>query len=150
IQGDGSVSLNVSITTPSVEDWAGAGTDGDDYIEGNGGNDLIFGNLGQDDIIGGSSDLFGLRSASQRSDGSDTIFGGAGPHTARNDAGDTSAAGHARDADYILGDNGDIFRIVITGVVPTTSFRLFNYDNYGGSLRIIPRAVKLLDYTPGV
>jgi Ca2+-binding RTX toxin-like protein len=33
--------------------------------------------------------------------------------------------------------------------VPTTSFQVFNYDNYAGSLRIIPRAVRLLDYTPG-
>ena len=39
----------------SVDNYAGAGTDGDDYIEGGGGNDVIFGNLGQDDIIGGSS-----------------------------------------------------------------------------------------------
>ena len=55
IQGDGSIDISVSQTTPSVDDYAGTGTDGDDYIEGNGGKDLIFGNLGQDDLIGGSS-----------------------------------------------------------------------------------------------
>ena len=52
--------------------------DGDDYIEGNGGNDVVFGGLGQDDIIGGSSDFFGLTTASQRPDGTDMLFGGAG------------------------------------------------------------------------
>src|SRR5262249_42903937 len=112
IQGDGSVSLTVSLTTPSAEDFNGAGTDGDDYVEGNGGEHLIFGDLGQDDLIGGSSSLFGLDTPAKRPDGKDTIFGGAGTRTARNDAGDTSAAGHARDADAILGDNGNLLRLV--------------------------------------
>jgi Ca2+-binding RTX toxin-like protein len=130
--------------------------DGDDYIEGNGGNDVIFGNLGQDDLIGGSSDLFGLTSAAQRIDGADLIFGGAGADLARNDRADTT---HARDADAIAGDNADIFRIVsVTGGV--SSYRTFNYDNptynalpgagiYDATLKLIPRAVTLLDYTPG-
>ena len=39
----------------SVEDYAGPGTDGNDYIEGNGGSDVIYGDLGQDDLVGGSS-----------------------------------------------------------------------------------------------
>ncbi len=38
---------------PSTDSLA---TDGSDYIEGGGGSDTIFGNLGQDDIIGGSSE----------------------------------------------------------------------------------------------
>ncbi|MBD2516808.1 DUF4347 domain-containing protein [Nostoc sp. FACHB-973] len=144
IQGDASVSINASSTTPSVEDFAGAGTDGDDYIEGNGGGDLILGNLGQDDIIGGSSNLFSLTAPTQRPDGADTIFGGAGTDIARNDQGDTSANGHARDADYILGDNGNILRLIgING-----QFLKFNYDFYG-SLKLIPRAIQLLDYTQG-
>ncbi len=36
IQGDGAISINT--TNASVEDFAGVGSDGDDYIEGNGGN----------------------------------------------------------------------------------------------------------------
>ncbi|HKS60779.1 MAG TPA: hypothetical protein VJT13_03715, partial [Xanthobacteraceae bacterium] len=119
--------------SPSFE----ASGDGDDYIEGNGGNDVIFGNLGQDDIIGGSSDLFSLQNRTQRPDGSDLIFGGAGTDIARDNNGDGI---HGRDADMILGDNGNIYRIVGTSG--------FNYDNNYG-LQIVVRAAKLLDYTPG-
>src|SRR5262249_45252429 len=132
IQGDGTIDLPVDVgafrtpgpactpTTagcdptgaltirPSVDNLA---TDGDDYIEGGGGNDVIFGNLGQDDILGDSSDLFSLTTPSQRPAGSDLIFGGSGTRTDRNDAGDTTAAGHANDADAIAGDNADIFRV---------------------------------------
>jgi Ca2+-binding RTX toxin-like protein len=105
--------------------------DGDDYIEGNGGNDVIFGNVGQDDIVGGSSDLYGFVLATQRPDGSDLIFGGAGTDITRNDIGDAitarsaglpgsapddlivnSAGSHAHDADVIVGDNGRILRLV--------------------------------------
>ncbi|MCL5735095.1 MAG: hypothetical protein M1274_05810, partial [Actinobacteria bacterium] len=133
-------------------------TDGDDYIEGNGGNDVIFGNLGQDDIIGGSSTLFGLGGSEiLRPDGTDLIFGGAGTDIARNDLGDTSTSGHARDADVIIGDNGNIFRLVgVNGQVGVGDTRIaiadgylaFNYDNYD-AFRIVARAAELLDYTPG-
>ena len=63
IQGDGSIEparrhLRLAGRDRS-SDFAGPGTDGNDYIEGGGGNDLIFGGLGQDDLIGGSSALFG-------------------------------------------------------------------------------------------
>jgi len=108
IQGDGTIdTLTVNayrdpdgllVVSASVEH----SSDGDDYIEGNDGNDMIFGNLGQDDIIGGSSELFGLDTAEKRTDGEDMIFGGAGTDLARNNQGDTSADGHARDADVIL------------------------------------------------
>jgi Ca2+-binding RTX toxin-like protein len=145
VQGDGSIDLNVSATLASIEDYAGAGTDGDDYIEGNAGSDVILGNLGQDDLIGGSSDLFSYNSPSLRADGSDVIFGGAGTDIARNHAGDTANTGHARDADFILGDNGNIYRLVNAA----GGYRSFNYDNYAGGLRIIPRAVRHLDYTFG-
>jgi hypothetical protein len=64
--------------------------DGDDYIEGNGGNDVIFGNLGQDDIVGGSSTCSAWKPRSERPDGSDLIFGGAGTDIARNDIGDAT------------------------------------------------------------
>jgi Ca2+-binding RTX toxin-like protein len=153
VQGDGSIDLTVSadrdvagnlIVAASVE----AATDGDDYIEGNGGNDVIFGNLGQDDIVGGSSSLFSLITPDRRPDGSDLVFGGAGGDLARNNLGDESATGHARDADMILGDNGNIYRLVGTNGVAGAGFLSFAYDNYG-ALKIVPRAAELLDYTAG-
>ncbi len=154
IQGDGSIDEAVSATRDesglTVDASVDAETDGDDYIEGNGGNDVIFGNLGQDDIVGGSSSLFvGLETSAQRPDGSDLIFGGAGTAYARNDEGDLSADGHARDADMILGDNGNIYRLVGTYGTSSDVFLTFNYDNNLSGLRIIPRAAELIDYTPG-
>ena len=147
--------------SPSFE----ATSDGDDYIEGNGGDDIVFGNLGQDDIVGGSSTLFGLTDASLpndevlRPDGEDLIFGGAGGvddsdgvnELARNNMGDESSAGHARDADVIAGDNANILRLVeiIDDAPETTAFISFNYDTYDPMLEIIPRAVELIDYTTG-
>ncbi len=159
IQGDGSIDTsltggqqvgasrdanNALVLHPSFE----AATDGDDYIEGNGGNDVIFGNLGQDDIIGGSSSLFSLTTPSLRPDGSDLILGGAGTEITRNDLGNTAASGHARDADMILGDNGNIYRLVGINGTNGGAYLTFNYDNYN-TLKIIPRAAQLLDYTPG-
>ena len=169
IQGDGSIDIlgvgasrdgsNALVMTPSIDDYAGVGKDGDDYIEGGGGNDVIFGNLGQDDLIGGSSSLFKLTTPNQRPDVSDIIFGGSGTKAGRNDLGDTSANGHARDADTIVGDNGNIYRLVgvngtvggaASGVAYSAGFLSFNYDDYAGStIKIIPRAASLLDYTPG-
>ena len=149
----------------SVDNYAGAGTDGDDYIEGGPGTDTILGNLGQDDIIGGSSDLFSLTDKARRADGSDLLFGGSGgSDIARLDAGDTLS--HANDADTIVGDNGDIFRLVgvngnqiapadvpdTLGLVKTSNgFLAFNYDDatYDPSQKIVVRAVQLIDYTPG-
>jgi len=146
---------------PSFEDDS---NDGDDYIEGNGGKDVIFGNLGQDDIVGGSSDLFSLGTPDRRPDDLDLIFGGAGTDIGRNNLGDadlvavgdseivlTDENGHARDADVILGDNGNIFRVVAGAAANAAStYRAFSYDDaYSGALRLIPRAVQLLDYTPG-
>ena len=112
---------------------------------------MIFGNLGQDDIIGGSSSLFSLTSPTLRPDGADLIFGGAGTrHRPQRLAATRPASGHARDADAIVGDNGNIFRLVGTNGVDTGAYLTFNYDNYPRrDCRIIPRAVQLLDYTPG-
>jgi len=140
IRGDGE--LNTTDPAALLQTSTGPANDGDDYIEGNGGSDQIWGDLGQDDIIGGSSSLFGLTSVELRPDGSDTIFGGMGTSIARNDPGDTSAEGHARDADFIIGDNGDIYRLV----AGSGQFHTFNYDNYS-SMRIVPRASRLLDHT---
>jgi hypothetical protein len=139
--------------------------DGDDYIEGNGGADVIFGNLGQDDIVGDNSSLFTLDTRDERlPSGSDIIFGGAGTNAGRNDLGDATqnadnlitvdATGHARDADAIAGDNANIYRLVGVNGAPGTGFLEFNYDKTSafedrGELRIIPRAVELLDYTLG-
>jgi Ca2+-binding RTX toxin-like protein len=145
IQGDGSISVDVFALGHSIE----AATDGDDYIEGNGGSDLIYGNLGQDDIIGGSSELFGLDTVAKRPDAADRLYGGAGTRTARNEVGNVSAVGHARDADFILGDNANIYRLVGVNGAPTTNYLTFNYDAPGG-IRLIPRVMTLLDYTAGL
>jgi Ca2+-binding RTX toxin-like protein len=152
IQGDGSIDgpgANVGasrdagnnlVLSPSFD----ATTDGNDYIEGGGGSDVIFGNGGQDDIVGGNSDLFGLLLPAVRPDGADMVFGGSGTFVGLDDPGDTTASGHANDADVIVGDNGDIYRPVTAADVYYT----FGYDNYS-TKHIVPRAVGLLDYTPG-
>jgi Ca2+-binding RTX toxin-like protein len=155
IQGDGTVInlsgamlYDIAVTHMSTDDIDGVGTDGDDYIEGGGGNDTILGNLGQDDIIGGSSNLFGTPTAAHRPDGSDIIYGGSGTHAGRNELGDESINGHARDADVILGDNGNIFRIVGINGIASGNYLTFNYDTYG-SQHIIPRTTQYLEYAFG-
>src|SRR5205807_2501182 len=99
----------------------------------------------------------GSTTTDKRPDGTDVIFGGAGTHVGRNDTGVLSGVasnqGHARDSDVILGDNGDIFRIVGTTHTDTGLVN-FNYDLTStaedrGTLRIVVRAVRQLDYTPG-
>jgi Ca2+-binding RTX toxin-like protein len=156
----------------ALEDTA---LDGDDYLEGGGGDNLIFGGLGQDDIVGGSSSLFGLGTSAQRPAGSNVIFGGNGDHWDRAQLHLGHEAPHARDADVILGDNGNIYRIVYDGSVlpgPGTpwyqaflttpeegEYLTFNHDCFAADgttqattcanvLRVIPRAVDLLDYWP--
>jgi hypothetical protein len=126
--------------------WIGADSDGDDYIEGNGGDDLIFGGLGQDDIVGGNSSMYGLLEYNQRPDGADTIYGGNGTAAAFEDMGDASLDGRARDADVILGDNGDIVRLVGLNGVSIGAFLTFAYDA-AATQRIIVRGFELLDYT---
>jgi Ca2+-binding RTX toxin-like protein len=109
---------------------------GADYVEGNGGNDAIYGGQGQDDLIGGSSDLFGLVTPDQRPDGSDTIFGGTGAASTRNHAGDGSASA---DADVLIGDNGNIYRIIGASGA---------FESFTHAPQVIPRVVRLLDYSP--
>jgi Ca2+-binding RTX toxin-like protein len=172
IQGDGSVvddfghvTIDVLTRDPvgdlrrSIADFGGVGTDGNDYVEGNGGNDVIYGDLGQDDLVGGSSSMFGLSTPSMRPDGADAIYGGAGTLVGLDDNGDLSATGHAHDADVVLGDNGNIHRLVGAFGSPTTdaygatkaapAFLTFTYDTYSTAERVIPRAYTLLDYTVG-
>ena len=157
IQGDGSVDsyftgspVGASRTSTGPNDPLGpltlspsfdAASDGNDYVEGGGGNDVIFGNQGQDDLIGGSSSQFGLGTKALRPDGSDTIFGGSGTAISLDNAG---AADHGRDSDAILGDNGNIFRVVTA----VGAYSQFTYDNYAGQ-KIVVRALELLDYTQG-
>src|SRR5205823_384679 len=87
--GAGRDALNNLSVNASADNYGGAGTDGDDYIEGGAGTDTVFGNLGQDDIIGGNSSLFSLNTAARRADGSDLLFGGSGgTDIARDDVGD--------------------------------------------------------------
>ncbi|MBL8817435.1 MAG: hypothetical protein JNL58_15515, partial [Planctomyces sp.] len=155
VQGDGSVlntagmlTHDIVLTQISTDDIDGIGTDGDDYVEGGGGNDIILGNLGQDDLIGGSSNLFGTTSAGHRPDGQDIIYGGSGTQTSRNHSGDESLNGHSRDADVILGDNGNILRLVGINGTAGTGYIRYLYDTYG-SLPIIPRTTQYLEYAFG-
>jgi hypothetical protein len=171
---------NSLVVRPSFD----AATDGQDYIEGGGGNDILFGNQGQDDLVGGSSDMFNLATRAQRPDGSDLIFGGSGTQIARSAIGDatidaagnitTTSNGHANDSDAIIGDNGDIIRLigvnstvappvgaaVVSGSLgqagnPVQSLNgllRYNYDNYNdgaGAAKIVVRDVRQLDYSPG-
>jgi Ca2+-binding RTX toxin-like protein len=176
IQGDGDVQVELDLAAMAplvnaLRDAAGflqvlpsfeTAADGDDYIEGNGGRDVIFGNLGRDDILGGSSSLFSLATPQQRPDGADRIFGGAGTRIGRNefvgsglgtvDDDDLIARAdrHAQDADAIAGDNASIFRLLrADGSFHSFHYDLVDPDGPRGSLRVVPRAVDLLDYTPG-
>ena len=78
---------------------------------------------------------------------------------------------HARNASVVVANNGDIFDLVGTNKLDSGGFLTFNYDSgnstgytympgednsatpalnyYGGNQFVIPRAVKLLDYTYG-
>jgi Ca2+-binding RTX toxin-like protein len=158
IQGDGSsiddtgaITIDVVATRQSREDHAGLDRDGRDWIEGNGGADTVFGGLGQDDVIGGSSTLHSLATPARRPDGADTLFGGAGVRLVRNSFGDLAEDGHAHDADVVLGDNADVFRLVGRGGIASSpsAFLTFTYDTYSQAERIIPRAYTLVDYTQG-
>ena len=92
----------------------------------------------------------------------DVIFGGNGQLVARNDygtivmddAGDQIAAAylHARDSDAIVGDNGNIFRLVGVSGNDSGSLLAFNYDNYTNDteqMNIVVRSIQLLDYSEG-
>ena len=60
-------------------------------------------------------------------------------------------------ADTILGDNGEIIRLVAAGSSPGTTLYLnFNYETPGANgyssnprMRLVPTVYKLLDYTIG-
>src|SRR5258708_34635403 len=64
--------------------------------------------------------------------------------------GDATVNAPAHDSDAIVANNGDIIRLVGTSGTPKVGFLAFAYDNFAGATEhIVPRAVKLLDYTPG-
>jgi len=147
LHGDGR--LDGTVLAPLTATIAGSDVGGDDYIEGNGASDTVYGGLGQDDIIGGSSSLYNLTDPAMRPDGADTLFGGNGDLIDRNNYGDTvlpESTRHARDADMILGDNGNIYRLV---GIDGGSLLTFSYDNYDVAAKIVVRAATLLDYTRG-
>ena len=113
-----------------------------------------------------------------RPDSDDWLFGGAGTQIDRNNGFDPTlgevegaesyggdivtalgveyASKHGRDSDAIVGDNGDIIRIVGTngidvnpaGDLSNPLYVQYNYDSYGGE-KIVARGVRLIDYTPG-
>ncbi len=135
-----------------------AASDGDDYIEGNGGNDRVYGNLGQDDLIGGSSELASkalfstLTGAGLRPDGADLIYGGAGDPEwlARSaDVGDTTqtlvtaANANTLDADFIVGDNANVYRLQ-TALGGALTFNYASGTGYAGGYVI--RVAQMLDY----
>jgi Ca2+-binding RTX toxin-like protein len=117
-------------------------TDGDDYVEGGGGNDVIFGGLGQDDLIGGSSSLFGLTAPGQRPDGGDYIFGGSGTRIAIDATTGDLADPHSADADAIVGDNGDIVRVV---GADGADLGYVSYNHDASGRKVVVRAVTPLD-----
>jgi hypothetical protein len=96
------------------------------------------------------------------SGGSTASRASSGTQAGRDDEGTDLVGGvanqlHARDADTIVGDNADIFRLVGINGGDSGGFLTFNYDQNTtslpfedrGTLRLIPRAVRQLDYTPG-
>ncbi len=156
VQGDGDIDHRVDgekvgaardaagylVVRPSYE----APTDGDDYIEGGGGHDVVFGGLGADDIVGGSSAQFSLVTRAQRPDGNDLLFGGAGTDIARND----DSRGHVRDSDVMVGDNGNILRVVVADSTVITRVP-WDHRSQRQALDegLLLRVVVQLDYTEG-
>ncbi|HEY5553156.1 MAG TPA: hypothetical protein VIK52_14780 [Opitutaceae bacterium] len=171
------------------------GNGGSDLIFGGLGQDDIIG--GSSNLFGldtVNAVLLGYNGANlgeeMRPDGSDIIFGGAGVDIDRNDLGDadlfndpltayvdniikTVPTGHAHDSDYIMGDNANLYRIVVQdtnpdpGALPTPdplagyagdAFETFLYDysfdapqgsEDRGDERIVVRAMEQLDYVRG-
>jgi hypothetical protein len=150
-------------------------TDGQSYVEGGRGNNTIFANQGQNDIIGGNSSMYSLGLTQERASGSNLIFGGSGDNVGYEDCTNatfdtlnasnvcvTSADGHAHDANVIVANNGNVvslvgvngtYGFVTNGITKSPiGYLQYAYDVQGNPTAtewIIPRAVTLLDYTPG-
>ncbi len=152
------------------------GNGGNDLMYGGLGQDDMIG--GSSELFGLNdfyAALLGYIGEQLRPDGSDIMYGGAGnpARLARNDfvgatdsdvgiadgvgglpTGDDPSIAledrHSRDADYMMGDNANVFRVVTAGDL----FREFNYDQSTlyedrGDERIVVRAMQQLDYAPG-
>jgi hypothetical protein len=129
----------------SITDFAGVGTDGDDYVEGGSGRDVVFGNGGQDDIIGGSSDLFGglltssgSAAAAANAAGADILFGGSGGSVAELSS--ASGNGHAREGNSIAAGNATILRFVASGAYQYVGNTVSN-----SSADVVRRSVQVID-----
>ena len=94
---------------------------------------MIFGNQGQDDLIGGSSSFYSLVDCRRSGRTAATSSSAARARAAdRSFTGDVSASGHANDADAIVGDNGNIVRLVRRRPGELGGLRRLAYDSYGG------------------
>ena len=104
--------------------------------------------LGTDDILGALDPS--SRRPPQRPDGLIESLAGGRPGDLRNETQFVTKATPAwAHADVILGDNGNIYRVVTAaGSSAPSVYRSFEYDNGYGE-QLIVRAPKLLDYTPG-
>ncbi|HWG94585.1 MAG TPA: Calx-beta domain-containing protein [Mycobacteriales bacterium] len=160
LQGDGDIDLRVGGLRPGAERPLGGDlvvrpsegrtTDGDDYLEGGGGRDVVFGGLGQDDVVGGSSSLFSLTTAERRPDVGDLLFGGDGRAAGRSA---TSSLDSGRDADVVVGDNGNVLRLLPSAATGTAGARVVGgflaWTHDDGARPVVVRAVELLDTVPG-
>jgi len=153
---------------PSADSYLGT-VDGSDYIEGGGGSDVIFGNQARTDLIGGNSNLFtlsgtcnadtesaGLKGSCRRPDAPNMIFGGLRRqrHRAQRRPGNVGANGEAHDGRRDRRETtANVVRLVGINGTPASGFLLLRLRHRAfehlGTERIVPRAVTLLDYTPG-
>jgi Ca2+-binding RTX toxin-like protein len=129
----------------SITDFAGVGSDGDDYIEGGSGADVVFGNGGQDDIIGGSSDLFGGLIAFTGTTvpvanvaGADILFGGSGGTAAELSS--ATGTGHAREGNVIVAANANVLRFVASN-----AYQYVPAAQSGSSADVVRRSVQISD-----
>ena len=161
------------------------GNGGSDLMYGGlGQDDMIGGSSALFGLDDANAALLGFTAEQLRPDASDVIYGGAGNpvRVARNDfvgLTDTDTGSdaatvavpmdddpmieeadrHSLDADFIMGDNANVYRLVGTedydgDGTSTFGFLEFNYDQTSdfedrGDIRIIPRAMQQLDYTLG-
>ena len=163
--------FNIPETETDADDYM-EGNGGSDLMFGGLGQDDI---IGGSSALFGLDDPDPAIAETLRPDDSDIIFGGAGnpERIERNDFvgltdtdegtdEDTGAMPtdddpmialedrHSRDADFIMGDNANVYRLVNN----TDEFLEFNYDQDSsfenrGEERIIPHAMEQLDYTLG-
>jgi Ca2+-binding RTX toxin-like protein len=184
---DETLYFNIPEQATDADDYM-EGNGGSDLMYGGlGQDDMIGGSSALFGLDDAHATLLGINAEELRPDSSDVIFGGAGApaRLVRNDfvgysdtdvgtdegvgavpTGDDPSIAlvdrHSRDADFIMGDNANVYRLVVGGALgtdpndPNDLFLTFNYDNYTYDsnsqtfgLRILPRAMEQLDYTLG-